>query len=183
MKIELKTAVTATIFCLSTMSAQADFEDLLGSFSTGLEEESAAAALQTYLRLIETSGCTDNLLRDPGLDGAINGLDSSLSDSLSDSISDNVIGSATDSRGSLACTGRTFKIFSNVREIIHTGNELTGSGPNLFSLGSSAEGLGFALRWLAAEEFAAQGDMSSDFVSAQVSGLSSRMTALRFGAR
>ena len=134
-------------------AANADFEELFGQFSTELEEQSARAALETYERLKAEAGCNDRIAVDPG---------------------------AGD--GNL-CTGNTFNVFKNVREIIHTGNDLTGSGPTEFSLRANLEGVGFALRWLAAEEYAAQGDMSSDFVGAQVSGLSSRLTALRFGAQ
>jgi uncharacterized protein YhjY with autotransporter beta-barrel domain len=144
---------------LLSIPSWALFEDLLGSFSTELEERSALSALETYRRLILEEGCTDNLAIDPG----------------------DIIGG--DQPDGFGCTGRTFRIFRNVREVIHTGNDLTGSGPTSFSLRSSLEGLGFALRWLAAEEYAAQGDLSSDFVGGQVSGLSSRLSALRFGAR
>lgn len=136
---------------IACSGANADFSDLFGRFSTELEEESATAALQTYTRLIEEEGCTDQ-------------------------------SRGFDQDGS-SCVGRIYRIFNNVREIVHTGNDITGSGPIEFSLGSDLEGLGFALRWLAAEEYAAQGDMSSDFVSGQISGLGSRLSALRFGAR
>lgn len=84
---------------------------------------------------------------------------------------------------STACVGRVFDVFDNVREIIHTGNEISGTGSTLFSLRTDQQELGSALRWLAAEEYAAQGDMASDFVSDQVAGLGSRLSALRFGAR
>jgi len=80
------------------------------------------------------------------------------------------------------CTGQVFTLFANVREIIHTANEVTNDGPTAFSLGSDIEGLGFTLRWTAAEEYAAQGNMSGEFVGGQVSGLATRLTALRAGA-
>lgn len=80
------------------------------------------------------------------------------------------------------CAGQTFELFDNVRELVHTANEITGSGPTAFSLGADIEGLGFSLRWTAAEEYAAQGNLSSEFVGGQVSGLAARLTALRAGA-
>ncbi|WP_179957494.1 autotransporter outer membrane beta-barrel domain-containing protein [Exilibacterium tricleocarpae] len=81
------------------------------------------------------------------------------------------------------CGGQTFVLFTNVRELVHTANEILGSGPTQFSLGVNLEELGFALRWTAAEEFAAQGSLSSGFVNGQLSGLAGRITALRRGAR
>jgi uncharacterized protein YhjY with autotransporter beta-barrel domain len=135
-------------------AAWSQFSRLVDNFDTELERESARAALRTYQRLISESGCLDSLISDPG-----------------------------PSEEGPSCTGRNFRIFANIREIIHTGNDITGIGPSEFSLRSDIEGLGFALRWLAAEEYAAQGDLSSDFTNGQVNGLSTRLSALRFGAR
>jgi len=80
------------------------------------------------------------------------------------------------------CSGTTFNVFSNVRELVHTANELSGEGPRQFSLGTDLDGLGFALRWTAGEEFAGQANITKDFSNGQLSGLTSRLTALRFGA-
>ena len=66
---------------------------------------------------------------------------------------------------------------------MHTANELLLSGPTQFSLGGTREGLGFALRWTASEEFSSEESLADSFVSGQLSGLSSRITALRNGAR
>ncbi|HTE41102.1 MAG TPA: autotransporter outer membrane beta-barrel domain-containing protein [Steroidobacteraceae bacterium] len=74
------------------------------------------------------------------------------------------------------------RTYENVRELVHTANELLGSGPTQFSLGSDAEGLGFALRWTAAEELAAPGASSSEFANAQLASVLSRINALRLGA-
>ncbi|MGH8496566.1 MAG: autotransporter outer membrane beta-barrel domain-containing protein [Gammaproteobacteria bacterium] len=82
-----------------------------------------------------------------------------------------------------ACPADTFAVFRNVRELVHTSNELIGFGPTEFSLGLDVQGLGFALRWTAAEELAAQGSMSTEFANSQLSNLASRLSALRFGAR
>ena len=81
------------------------------------------------------------------------------------------------------CTEESFAIFLTSRELVHTANELQRSGPTISSLGLDQEGLGLALRWTAAEEFAAQGSMATDFVNDQLSNLSARMSALRFCAR
>jgi uncharacterized protein YhjY with autotransporter beta-barrel domain len=82
-----------------------------------------------------------------------------------------------------SCTGTLFETFSNVRELVHTANELTDSGPTTFSLNVDQESLGFALRWTAAEELAAQGSSATQFSTNQLNSLASRIAALRFGAR
>ncbi|MDO3720185.1 autotransporter outer membrane beta-barrel domain-containing protein [Marinobacter sp. chi1] len=88
------------------------------------------------------------------------------------------------------CGGLAFISWQVVRELVHTANELGGGdpinglptdNPTEFSLGLDLEGLGFALRWTAGEEFSAQGDLSESFVGNQLSGLTSRVTALRHG--
>jgi hypothetical protein len=81
------------------------------------------------------------------------------------------------------CSGQVFTLFTNVRELIHNANELTSDGSTGFSLGLNLQDFGFALRWTAAEEYAAQGSLSSDFSRGQLSGLSTRLGALRMGAR
>lgn len=81
------------------------------------------------------------------------------------------------------CTQEAFAVFRVTRELVHTANELQGSGPIVSSLGHDLEGLGLALRWTAAEEFAAQTSMANDFANNQLSNLAARMSALRFGAR
>ena len=80
------------------------------------------------------------------------------------------------------CSGSVFVVFEGAREFVQTGNELSGDGPIEYSLGLDLDGLGRALRWNAGEEFAGQGSQTSEFVDGQLSGLASRMTALRFGA-
>ena len=84
---------------------------------------------------------------------------------------------------STLCTAAKSQVYDNVRELVHTANELQGSGPIDTSLQLDREGLGFALRWTAAEETAAQGASSTEFTNGQIANLASRMTALRFGAR
>jgi uncharacterized protein YhjY with autotransporter beta-barrel domain len=82
-----------------------------------------------------------------------------------------------------SCTSPIFLIFENVRELVHTSNELTGTGPTQFSLGLDIENLGFALRWTAAEELAAQGAAATQFSNNQIGTLANQLYALRFGAR
>lgn len=158
--IKKRVAIVGVLLSFLQMPVYADFEDLLGTFSSELEERSAQAALRTYQRLRDEAGCTDSQRVDnvPG-DGA-----------------------ALPNAAPL-CAGRVFRVFQNLRELVHTGNQLSRSGPTEFSLRLSLEALGSALRWLAAEEYAAQGNMSSDFVNGQVSGLSTRLSALRLGAQ
>lgn len=84
---------------------------------------------------------------------------------------------------STRCSAAQAQVYENVRELVHTANELQGSGAIDASLQLDREGLGFALRWTAAEETAAQGASSTEFTNGQIANLASRMTALRFGAR
>ncbi|NRB38802.1 MAG: autotransporter outer membrane beta-barrel domain-containing protein [Pseudomonadales bacterium] len=92
-------------------------------------------------------------------------------------------GGCTDTqRGpSAVCAGNTFTAWDIVREVVHTANEVSNNGPTLFSLGLDLQGLGFTLRWTAGEEFSTQGDMSDSFIGSQLSGLASRISALRHG--
>ncbi len=79
---------------------------------------------------------------------------------------------------STECDDQTFGVYSNVRELVHTANDLT-SGPTDFSLRLNPEGLGFALRWTAAEEMAAQESMTTEFVASQLAAIANRLTVLR----
>lgn len=80
-----------------------------------------------------------------------------------------------------SCGGVTFISWSAVRELVHTANDIAGSGSTLYSLGLDIQGLGFSLRWTAGEEFSTQGEMANNFVGGQLSGLANRISALRFG--
>lgn len=80
-----------------------------------------------------------------------------------------------------ACPDDVFGVFEETRELVHTANELLGTGDTTFSLSLDIDGLGFALRWTAAEELAAQGSMTTEFAASQISALSARMAALRWG--
>lgn len=76
-----------------------------------------------------------------------------------------------------------FAVYENTRELVHTANELQGGpGDTTFSLGLDLEGLGFALRWTAAEEMAAHESLTSETANGQLANLAGRLSALRFGA-
>jgi uncharacterized protein YhjY with autotransporter beta-barrel domain len=79
------------------------------------------------------------------------------------------------------CPDDVLGVFEETRELVQTANELLGTGDTTFSLGLDIDGLGFALRWTAAEEMAAQGSMTTEFAANQTSALSARIAALRWG--
>ncbi len=80
-----------------------------------------------------------------------------------------------------SCADSDLVVFQNTRELVETANELLGSGSTQYSLGLDAEGLGFALRWTAAEEMAGQGSATTKFAASQLSALSTRLAVLRWG--
>src|SRR5262245_45344592 len=45
------------------------------------------------------------------------------------------------------CPDEVFGVFAETRELVHTANELLGTGDTTFSLSLDIDGLGFALRW------------------------------------
>ncbi len=159
MKKSTRKIAFAAVSVLYSLQSQAGLSQLIDTFSNELENRSARAALQTYQDLIANAGCSD-AMRAPAVISANGNLAASAS-----------------------CTGQTYQLFKNVRAIVHTGNEITDDGPTQFSLGLDKRGLGFALRWDAAEEYSAQGSLSSDYLRGQISSLSSRLTALRLGAQ
>jgi len=80
------------------------------------------------------------------------------------------------------CSVDQFRVFKIAEELMHSANELLGVGPTQYSLRVDNEGLGFALRWTAAEEMSAPGAVSTEFANTQIASVMSRITALRFGA-
>jgi outer membrane autotransporter protein len=87
---------------------------------------------------------------------------------------------------SATCAGATLRVFLNTRELVHTANELLGGGagrPTIYSLGSDAQGLGFALRWTAAEEMLVPSQLSTEFSNSQTMSALGRLSALRLGSR
>ncbi|HMN43932.1 MAG TPA: autotransporter outer membrane beta-barrel domain-containing protein [Povalibacter sp.] len=79
------------------------------------------------------------------------------------------------------CSDGDLSVFQETRELVETANELLGSGSTRYSLGLDAEGLGFALRWTAAEEMAGQGSATTRFAASQLSALATRLSVLRWG--
>ena len=69
------------------------------------------------------------------------------------------------------CTGNVLNLFNRLRELEDTANELLGRGETAFSLRLGAQALGFALRWTAPEEFAAQGSLTTKFANSQMTTL------------
>lgn len=159
MKIVINRHLLWVSIFLVSASAHAGLDQLLGSFSNELENRSASAALRTYQDLIANAGCFDSM-RAPAVVSANGNI---------------AVGPS--------CTGQTYQLFKNVRAIVHTGNDLTNDGATQFSLGLDKRGLGLALRWDAAEEYAVQGSVSSDYLREQIFSLSSRLTALRLGSQ
>lgn len=134
--------------------AYADLADVANQFSPDmkLERATALAVLATYNDLIEI-GCAD------------------------------YASTANNEGNSAECTGATFKAFQNVRQLAQTANEISGDDTSYqYSMGLTLKELGNALRATAAEEYTAQGSLSSEFVKGQLSGLSARLTSLRLGA-
>ncbi len=82
-------------------------------------------------------------------------------------------------------TGNTQQLFFRCREMVQTANDIDGSGPpgNANSLGLSEQELGAALQQLALEEAIAPRTMATKTFNGQRQNLSSRLTALRLGAR
>jgi uncharacterized protein YhjY with autotransporter beta-barrel domain len=78
------------------------------------------------------------------------------------------------------CGGNTLALFDRLRELEDTANTLLGRGEQTYSLLLNFQDVGFALRWTAPEEFAAQGSMTSKFADSQLTTLAGRFSTLRF---
>jgi outer membrane lipase/esterase len=84
---------------------------------------------------------------------------------------------------SAKCPQAQFLVFSNLRELVQTANELLNNGqPTFYSLHTDDLGLGFALRWTAGENLSAPGSAATEFSNGQLSSIAGRMAALRQGA-
>jgi uncharacterized protein YhjY with autotransporter beta-barrel domain len=83
---------------------------------------------------------------------------------------------------SATCPQGTFLVFSNLRELVQTANELLNNGgPTFYSLHTDDRGLGFALRWTAGENLASPGAAATQFANGQLSSIAGRLAALRQG--
>src|ERR1700723_2783449 len=81
------------------------------------------------------------------------------------------------------CSGNTLLLFDRLRELEDTANEILGRGQTTFSLRLGLQAVGFALRWTAPEEFAAQGSMTTAFANSQLTTLNGRFSTLRFATQ
>jgi uncharacterized protein with beta-barrel porin domain len=160
----LVAATTAAAISLASMNARADLTDLQNAgLLSGYNEIRLQSAIATQLIYdqLQASGCLDN----------------------------DAIGSVDTQPAS--CSGNTFLVWRNVREVIHNANVITLQGqlpsrlkvlPTRYTLGRNTAQLGGALQWCNGEEFASLNSLSTSFISTQASSLASRITALRFGA-
>ena len=84
---------------------------------------------------------------------------------------------------SAKCPSNVFAVFSNLRELVQSANELLNNGgPTFYSLHTNNQGLGFALRWVSGNNLAAPGSVTTQFANAQLSSVAARIEALRLGA-
>ncbi len=157
MRYMFKVIVAVSVLGLTSLNAHADFNDLLNAGQlAGYNEirlQSALASQAVYDQL-KTAGCDDAQ-----------------------------IGPTT------GCGGGTYLVWRNVREVVQNANEISNAlaangaqKPIQFTLGRNVTQLGGALQWCNGEEFASLNSLSIGFVSAQISSLASRITALRLGA-
>ena len=81
------------------------------------------------------------------------------------------------------CSGNQLALFNRLRELEDTANGLLGRGETTYSLRLGAQALGFALRWTAPEEYAAQGSLTTKFANSQLTTMANRFSALRFATQ
>jgi uncharacterized protein YhjY with autotransporter beta-barrel domain len=86
----------------------------------------------------------------------------------------------TSAPGPSTCTANQMLLFQRLRELEDTANGLLGRGETTYSLRLGAQAVGFALRWTADEEYAAQGSLTNKFANSQLTTLANRFSALRF---
>ncbi|HWX33265.1 MAG TPA: autotransporter outer membrane beta-barrel domain-containing protein [Steroidobacteraceae bacterium] len=81
------------------------------------------------------------------------------------------------------CSASQTQLFNRLRELEDTANSLLGRGETTYSLRLGAQAVGFALRWTAPEEYAAQGSLTNKFANNQLTTLTGRFSALRFAGQ
>jgi hypothetical protein len=82
------------------------------------------------------------------------------------------------------CNANQMALFERLRDLEDTANGLLGRpGETTYSLRLGLQGLGFALRWTADEEYAAQGSLTNKFANSQLTSLAGRFAALRFATQ
>jgi outer membrane autotransporter protein len=93
------------------------------------------------------------------------------------------IGCGQAAAAATTCGGNQGKLFDRLRELEDTANQLLGRGEFTYSLRLGPQDLGFALRWTAPEEYAAQGSLTTKFANSQLTTLTGRFSALRFATQ
>jgi len=78
------------------------------------------------------------------------------------------------------CTGAKLNLFNRLLQLENNADQLLGFGQTRYSLNLTAQDLGFALRWTADEEFAAQSSLTTRLANNQVAAVSNRLSVLRF---
>jgi outer membrane autotransporter protein len=76
----------------------------------------------------------------------------------------------------------TIPLFATCRAMVHTANDLTGTGVSRDSLGLNADQLAVSLQQIATEEFAATESMATEISSNRTDPVLNRLSALRAGA-
>lgn len=185
-----KYLATITLGLMGSSLAQADFIDLVEQFESPIAIEVAQRINERFAGL-QGLGCGRVIIDET--DTVQIGEETIVPLQFDEDGSRLVLGEGgdlpitiADTQGipiSADCSGRTLRVFNNIDALIQTGNALTQSNlPTQRSLGLTVGELEEALIWVAADEYAAQGDMSRNFASNQASGLGSRLDALRAGA-
>jgi outer membrane autotransporter protein len=77
----------------------------------------------------------------------------------------------------------TVPLFDTCRAMVHTANELTGTGPTGDSLGLDADQLAASLQQIATEEFAATESMATEISTSQTTNVITRLTDIRRNVR
>ncbi|MCK5881332.1 MAG: autotransporter outer membrane beta-barrel domain-containing protein [Sinobacterium sp.] len=156
----LKSLYLTFILIVCSVSAQASLTSdyMMSQYTSEIETQAAIANQATYESMKTTYQCEDDAVQ-----------------------------------GSNLCTGEKFNVWSNVRELVHTANRITQKNCGLpqcpsrlpvnFDMEIDEQSLGFSLRWTAGEEFSTQKDLTDSFISSALSGLESRISAIRSGAR
>lgn len=158
----------ALCLLLSPAIASADMLDLVDDFSTDLEKNTARGVVQTYNDLLDL--------------GCANTAGGSSSAAASSAPSTEAPPTANAPRLPTSCTGATLALYNKVKALIDTANAITGEDVSTPSnLDMDEAELGNALQWNAVEEYNAQSSLTADFLQTQMSGLSSRISALRSG--
>jgi uncharacterized protein YhjY with autotransporter beta-barrel domain len=135
------------------------------------------AGLSIFMVPAWTQSLPSGALTDPRLYSSFNALEKSAA--IANQATFNVLTPLCTQVGAGQCIGATADVYTNVRELVQTGEEILTGTDRQYGLNLDTEGLGFALRWTAAEELLAQGSSAKDFANKQTNVLGSRIGAIR----